>query len=187
MPNSPRSRILAATEDLIALRGYSAVGTRDIAERAGVNESTVFRLFGSKEKLARAAIMRATEPAHLPSMPRAILSSETLSGAANLYAAWYAQHVNSRVVRLLVVLAVETDIRIPIARSHLAMIERITRAQEAGEAMAGDPKSLLRTLHSALWGNAILTAVHHPIVDPGSSAYAEVSTIVRVWLRGVLR
>lgn len=41
-------RILDAAAELVAERGYSAMTTRALAERAGVNEVTIFRLFGSK-------------------------------------------------------------------------------------------------------------------------------------------
>ena len=46
-----KEKILRAALDLFSTRGYAAVGTRGIAEAAGVNEVTVFRSFGSKEKL----------------------------------------------------------------------------------------------------------------------------------------
>jgi len=42
------AKILAAAAALIAERGYAATTTRAIAERAGVNEVTLFRRFGNK-------------------------------------------------------------------------------------------------------------------------------------------
>jgi len=47
-PANTRTRILAATAELIGERGYAATTTSAIAERAGVNEVTLFRRFGSK-------------------------------------------------------------------------------------------------------------------------------------------
>jgi AcrR family transcriptional regulator len=41
-------RIVEAAAELFAERGYSATTTRALAQRAGVNEVTIFRLFGSK-------------------------------------------------------------------------------------------------------------------------------------------
>jgi len=46
--------ILAAAAELIGERGYKATTTRAIAEKAGVNEVTVFRRFGSKAGLLKA-------------------------------------------------------------------------------------------------------------------------------------
>lgn len=43
-----RERIVEAAAALFAERGYQATTTRALAERAGVNEVTIFRLFGSK-------------------------------------------------------------------------------------------------------------------------------------------
>lgn len=50
---SAKDRILEASLELFSARGYSAVTTKAIAEAAKVNEVTVFRLFGSKDRLFR--------------------------------------------------------------------------------------------------------------------------------------
>lgn len=47
-------RILQAAADLIAERGYAGTTTRAIAERAGVNEVTVFRKFKNKRGVVEA-------------------------------------------------------------------------------------------------------------------------------------
>jgi AcrR family transcriptional regulator len=46
-----RERLLQATLELISARGYQGATTREIAERAGVSELTLFRKFGKKEIL----------------------------------------------------------------------------------------------------------------------------------------
>ncbi|HEY4440946.1 MAG TPA: helix-turn-helix domain-containing protein [Candidatus Elarobacter sp.] len=46
-----RARILAAARDLFETRGTRGTTTREVAERAGVNEATLFRHFGSKSAL----------------------------------------------------------------------------------------------------------------------------------------
>jgi len=53
IPNDTRSKIIKAASDLFASKGYSGTTTRAIAEKAGVNEVTIFRHFGSKDNLAR--------------------------------------------------------------------------------------------------------------------------------------
>lgn len=53
-----RDKILRAFLALAAERGMTAVTTRDIAAAAGVNEVTLFRHFGDKASLARAAVRR---------------------------------------------------------------------------------------------------------------------------------
>ncbi|MGQ9569792.1 MAG: TetR/AcrR family transcriptional regulator [Thermodesulfovibrionales bacterium] len=49
--NNTKERLLDATFKLISKKGYLGATTREIARRAGVTELTLFRHFGSKEKL----------------------------------------------------------------------------------------------------------------------------------------
>jgi AcrR family transcriptional regulator len=46
-----RRQIMRAASGLFARRGYGGTTTREIAERAGINEALLFRHFPSKEKL----------------------------------------------------------------------------------------------------------------------------------------
>ena len=50
------SKIIEATIDLVGELGYKGMTTRQIAERAGVDEVTLFRRFGSKESLVKKAV-----------------------------------------------------------------------------------------------------------------------------------
>lgn len=49
-----RSRILAAAREIFERNGTRGTTTREVAERAGVNEATLFRHFGSKSALLHA-------------------------------------------------------------------------------------------------------------------------------------
>lgn len=67
-----RSRILDAALRVFAETGYRGATTRRIAQEAEVNEVTLFRHFGSKEELIRAAVQHATatqDQAPLPAEP----------------------------------------------------------------------------------------------------------------------
>ncbi|MBC5829488.1 MAG: TetR/AcrR family transcriptional regulator [Candidatus Eremiobacteraeota bacterium] len=55
-PDDTRTRILAATREIFSLKGSRGATTREIAERAGVNEATLFRHFGSKHVLLEAMV-----------------------------------------------------------------------------------------------------------------------------------
>jgi len=46
-----RGKIIAAARELFELNGTRGTTTREVAERAGVNEATLFRHFGSKRAL----------------------------------------------------------------------------------------------------------------------------------------
>ncbi|WP_248929818.1 TetR/AcrR family transcriptional regulator [Paenibacillus hamazuiensis] len=51
-------RLLLAAINLISERGYNGVTTQEIAAAAGLSEKTLFRHFGSKQKLLEAAFDR---------------------------------------------------------------------------------------------------------------------------------
>ncbi len=66
-------RILEAAARVFAEGGFRGATTRRIAQEAGVNEITLFRHFGSKERLLLAAIAvvdRVPREATLPARPR---------------------------------------------------------------------------------------------------------------------
>ena len=56
-------RLVAAARELFAERGYAATTTRAIAERAGVNEVTLFRRFTNKAGILRAIAAQFAEQA----------------------------------------------------------------------------------------------------------------------------
>ncbi len=61
-----RSRILAATRELYASRGSRGTTTREVADRAGVNEATVFRHFGTKVQLLAAMLEHFSSYSKIP-------------------------------------------------------------------------------------------------------------------------
>jgi AcrR family transcriptional regulator len=56
-----KERILDAAHLLFARSGYSAVGLREIATRAGVTSALIVRYFGTKAGLFEAALIRTIE------------------------------------------------------------------------------------------------------------------------------
>lgn len=46
-----REDILSISETLFAVKGFSSVTTKRIAEESGCSELTIFRIFKTKEKL----------------------------------------------------------------------------------------------------------------------------------------
>ena len=58
MSEVTEDRILDAAEQLFAERGFGGTTTRLLAQQAGVNEVTIFRLFGSKLGVLVALFMR---------------------------------------------------------------------------------------------------------------------------------
>ncbi|MEV6059928.1 helix-turn-helix domain-containing protein [Nocardia asteroides] len=76
LPAGVRSElILDAAISAFAARGYASTTTREIAERAGVSQPYVVRLFGGKRKLFHAAIDRSFD------RYESLLRTETQPGA----------------------------------------------------------------------------------------------------------
>jgi AcrR family transcriptional regulator len=53
-----RAEIIAAAQEAFARATFSGARTRDIAEAAGVNQATLFKLFPTKERLFEEAVMQ---------------------------------------------------------------------------------------------------------------------------------
>ncbi len=64
-----REHILAAAARLYSEHGFRGTTTRAIAEAAGVNEVTLFRIFGSKETLIVEAMRAHSVPVHVGTLP----------------------------------------------------------------------------------------------------------------------
>lgn len=86
VPVETADRILAAFLALVAERGIDATTTRLLAERAGVNEVTIFRHFGDKRTLARDAVRRWLPVDMLAAYPLAIDCSRPERAAEGLLA-----------------------------------------------------------------------------------------------------
>jgi AcrR family transcriptional regulator len=82
-----RTRLLDAAARVFAQHGASGATTRRIADQAGVNEVTLFRLFGSKDALLDEAVHACTERALPTSLP-----DEPVDPASEL-AAWCAAEI----------------------------------------------------------------------------------------------
>lgn len=90
---STDARILDAAARILEEVGFRATTTRRIAEEAGVNEVTLFRRFGSKERLLLAALHRQALANPAPPLP-----AEPVDPEAELRA-WCQEHL-ARLLRV---------------------------------------------------------------------------------------
>lgn len=174
-----RARILAATRDLYEARGTRGTTTREVAERAGVNEATLFRHFGSKASLLdamREETCGVTEFRDLLGQ----LSGADLTADLRAVAQAAVAHMTSKRAMMCVTLAEEASgtLDAPEWRGPTFIItgfaEYLERHVAAG-VLRGDPLFLARmflgTLFSyvvgrKLWDSEILDpAVADRIVD----------------------
>ncbi len=81
-----KDRLLHAFLDLVVEHGYEGSTTRAVADAAGVNEVTLFRHFGDKASLARAAFKVISPDAALISYDPKVDASDPARAAADLAA-----------------------------------------------------------------------------------------------------
>src|ERR1700690_2171929 len=84
--STTQDRILHAFVDLVSAHGYEGATTRAVAAAAGVNEVTLFRHFGDKETLARAAFTQFEPSARLAEYDVQIDASSPARAEAGLRA-----------------------------------------------------------------------------------------------------
>jgi AcrR family transcriptional regulator len=95
-----RERILDAATRVYTEAGFRGTTTRRVAQEADVNEVTLFRHFGTKEALIKAALGRVHRPDGMPRLTEpADPMVELHAWAWHLYQRWYAgRHLISRVM-----------------------------------------------------------------------------------------
>ena len=84
MSSSAADKVVDAAAQLFAERGYQATTTRQLAERAGVNEVSVFRGFGNKQGVLAAVVQRvvAEQPGRASSALAELPLAEAVSELA---------------------------------------------------------------------------------------------------------
>ena len=174
-PSAPetRERIFAAAREIFAVRGPHGTTTREIADRAGVNEATLFRHFGNKTTLLDAmkeyycqnnearisSVFASLEGANLEDDLRAI--------ATNMIA---GMQLNKDLIRVTLLeeaadpAAAHAPWRAPnVARDYL--IRFLTKHIESGE-LKGEPEILARVfmgmffsyiMGRGFWTESVLT------------------------------
>ncbi|GAA3218429.1 TetR/AcrR family transcriptional regulator [Actinocorallia longicatena] len=59
---SPREEVLAAAAELFTAQGYSATSTREIAERAGIRQASIYHYFKGKEDILAELLESTVRP-----------------------------------------------------------------------------------------------------------------------------
>ena len=155
-----RDRILVATRKVYAKHGFRGATTRLIAAEAGVNEVTLFRLFGSKAALVEAVMDQHAARAPFPALPDA-----PRQPVAELTAWCEAVLAHMRANRSLLRTAIgeieeRRDAAVSICEgpncAGKALAEYAQRLQAAGRAdRSADVHTAVSMLMSSLFGDAL--------------------------------
>lgn len=164
-----RGLLLDSARRLFAAKGYAGASTREIASEAGVNEALIFRHFGNKVGLFRAAVVDpfrelidefvdSWEATYVPDS----MSTEDLTGA------WvHALHDLMRDHRDLVVALITANSAdgdddgggAPLSDAFarpLERLERFTRREMAGRGLAANPTVAVRATFGMVLSMAVL-------------------------------
>ncbi len=168
-----RRRIIAATREVYACKGARGTTTREVADRAGVNEATLFRHFGTKNALMDA--MRE----HYASVGELRDAIAQLSGSLDedlrAIGRQFFDHMmrNRDLIRMSLAEAssdpesCSSTMRFP--RAKFDVLSEFFRARIAAGELRGDPEWLagcfMSVMFAAACGKHIWTGNDNPITD----------------------
>ena len=180
-----RSRIMAAAVELVAERGWGAVTTRAVAERAGVNQGLVHYHFESVDALLREAVIGALEtsmgeaagPLEDPDFARAIAGTleaieafDPGSPAAALMAEAFVRAIRDPFLAQPVVAGLHSFRQLIAARVDQAIAD--------GEALPDLAGPAFPTILTALLDGLLV----HRIVDPSTDIAGTRDLLLRLAL-----
>lgn len=193
---STEDRILDAAEELFASHGYTATTTRALAQRAGVNEVTLFRRFGSKAGVLAALGERvAGQTAGLTSVDLAgdLALQEALERLAGAEVA-AARRFGALTLRLVLESAGQAEVAEALGsgtgRNRAAVAGFLDARQERGELRADVPAELLAEAFFALTSGLVLGRLLSGAAPPaagvpaGSDDEGLVTAVVGLFLAG---
>ena len=191
--DTARERILRAAEALFAERGYARTTTRAIAERAQVNEVTLFRHFGSKQQLLRAIIGGATASG-LQALVEGQLSGDYRADLLRLGQDEVATMLRwQSAVRLLVCEAAHDPELHAIVAGGSSQNQARLAAYFREQIMAGvvrpelDPELLAHAFFSLTSSYVMQRSLLGAATVPGLPVAALVGQLVDIFVRGTLK
>lgn len=158
-PEDTRSRILAATREILGKKGRRGATTREIAELAAVNEATLFRHFGNKDALIEACAERFCPTVEI----QELLASLNGDLEADLRRIAIALSTRMEQIRDLIIMSlVDEESDTPIGglpwRGPTAIKEIVTeymaKRVESGD-LTGDPLLLARFFMGMIFAQVI--------------------------------
>jgi AcrR family transcriptional regulator len=192
-PSDTEARILAAAAELLAERGYTGTTTSAIAERAGVNEVTLFRRFETKAGVlhALASVAAAARGAFPP--PDAVVAGDLRATLRNLAAVEIRDAVASGGLVLRLTLEARSVPEVQAAMSEIATsnLERMAgflRAQQAdGQLRPGIDARLLAEVFFGLTSTLVMqrSTLAEPALPAGDDVERLAGDVVDVLWSGV--
>lgn len=156
MASKVRAHILHAAEDQFAAHGYAGASTKLIAYAADVHESSLFRLFGSKEQLFSetfdAMLLRRLSPARfIPCFDRPGWKPPVLEFARTMHKAW-----SPRGTRLLLFATLERPETYTLIAERwkatlFPLLQHVQRCQTSGLVRPGNASRMTEAIGDAIF------------------------------------
>jgi len=187
-----KQKIIQAAIKMASKHGYAGATTRAIAEEAGVNEVTIFRLFGTKENLFTESIELFGGPAIVPkigSQFTGILREDLITAGTAFYSL-----IQER--RSLLRLALCESASIPNVAEKLARNPQVFRkflAQylqsqiDTGNVKAENAEAMAQAFLGMFLTYVISKYIFKETIEPEISDKEMVSIFVDIFLEGVVR
>ncbi len=190
-----RNQILATATELFARQGFEGTTTRQIAERARVNEAIIFRHFPSKEELYWAVIEHQCQLSHGRADIEARLQSgtddhETFVGIADDFLRRREQ--DDRLGRLLLFTALENHgLSHRFFQTHIAQLyerigEYIRERIDAGAFRATDPVLAARAFLGMLVYHFMIQELFGARNHLKKTRREVAEELVDIWLHGMI-
>jgi AcrR family transcriptional regulator len=185
---SKEDAILRESVRVFAANGFRGTDVQEIADRAQVGKGTVYRYFGDKQSLFWASAYWVLEQLHLRLADAARTNGGALSklrASCRAYAEFFDE--NPDYLEIFVLDRAEFRGRAPERHLelHARMIgefsEIVQQGIASGEVRPGDPRSIVWSLGSALYGSVLFAGYSR--LEQSIVELAEQST--EVFLRGI--
>ena len=184
--NRTEGRLVAAALDLFSQEGIE-VTTREIAERAGVNEVTLFRHFATKERLIAAVIRElcAAESRALDQLAIEPFDLERdLLRMARLYAAKMQRHQGF--VRSMLAHPLKGKMAVALVREVVEPVRnKFTAYLEEGQRRGLVRKVPARAAIDAFVGAIAMDALRRGWAQPGYSRSRFLAATVKIFAAGL--
>jgi Transcriptional regulator len=183
-------RILEAAVQLFAGQGFSATGTREIAQLAGVNETTLFRYYGTKKDLFWAALEARLSRIRLArELHNALADESDPTVVIPMIFAFVVQTISDQpeLIRLLYVSALELPGADKLYQKHLGAIfdsvqSYLLKSASRGAICVVDPHIATLSLAGTVIAHSSLYQLFVGRQSPFNTADAECSAYSDFWL-----
>jgi AcrR family transcriptional regulator len=187
-------KILDAATECFAAEGFHGCTTKVICAKAGVTEGSLFRLFGSKEKLFEAALRRASEADRMSNAELARILENDKSFERGIRKAMleFFDRLGEHYVRITTFALLERPELVRAQQPDMSIApivaHTILREKYLGNARDDiDPHTAALALVTSLWHLSLVSLIMPAELQMKSkeARRAAVKNFVEIWYRGM--